>query len=432
MRVLAVAPGSLRLLLVVAVWGGLAFHHQARAADEEASDAAALSLADSTAENPEPVSDWRLYAEAAAGAFEARPDHSLTSMERLSLSASYDHQITPAWRLLFSDRLDQFAQAGLDEKDSINTLREAYLSWQPGARTILDLGRINVRQGVAAGYNPTDYFRAGAVRSVVSVDPSSLRENRLGSVMVRGQRLWSSGSLTALFSPGLADQPESGAFRPDLGATNARNRWLLVLSQRLTAGFSPQVLFYGGAGIGSQLGLNLTTLVGDNTVAYLEWSGGRSANQLDQALGRPGEERWHNRVATGLTYTTTFKLSLTLEYEYDGAALDAAAWDSLYVASPQAYARYRQWTLAMQELPSRRAWFAYARWQDALWEHLDLTGLVRRDAVDRSQLDWLEARYHFRQMDAALQWELSRGDTASTYGAAVKAQVWQAILTYYF
>ena len=53
--------------------------------------------------------------------------------------------------------------------------------------TLIDLGRINVRNGVALGYNPTDYFRAGAVRAAVSVSPASLKENRQGSVMLRGQ-----------------------------------------------------------------------------------------------------------------------------------------------------------------------------------------------------------------------------------------------------
>ena len=46
-------------------------------------------------------------------------------------------------------------------------------------------GRINVRNGAALGYNPTDFFRSGALRSVVSIDPNSLRENRLGTVMLR-------------------------------------------------------------------------------------------------------------------------------------------------------------------------------------------------------------------------------------------------------
>ena len=59
-----------------------------------------------------------------------------------------------------------------------------------------DLGRINARYGVGYGDTPTDYFRIGANHSIISSDPASLKKNRQGSVMQRGQTLWQSGALT--------------------------------------------------------------------------------------------------------------------------------------------------------------------------------------------------------------------------------------------
>jgi hypothetical protein len=76
------------------------------------------------------------------------------------------------------------------------------------------------------------------VRAAVSVSPASLKENRQGSVMLRGQHLWEGGSLSVLFSPGLARQPEPEGLNPDLGATNRQHRGLLTLSQKV-AGFTP-------------------------------------------------------------------------------------------------------------------------------------------------------------------------------------------------
>ena len=203
----------------------------------------------------------------------------------------------------------------------IGTLKQAYLSWQPEPSLLLDLGRINARQGVALGYNPTDFFRAGAVRSVVSLDPDSLRENRMGTVMWRGEQLWDSGALTAIFAPRLSGHANSAPLDADLGATNAHARWLLALSQRIAPGWTPQWLAYGAAGQPLQLGMSLTAVLAQSLVAELEFSGGRLRSQWSQALDLPGTAAPRSRAAAGVTYSAVQKLSLSLEYEYDGAGL---------------------------------------------------------------------------------------------------------------
>ncbi|PFW65821.1 hypothetical protein COL27_29715, partial [Bacillus sp. AFS075960] len=62
---------------------------------------------------------------------------------------------------------------------------------------------------------------------------------------------------------------------PDLGATNARTRYMLSGSQRLFGSFSPQWLLYGGEGISPQVGVNATTLIDDATVGFFEYTIGR-------------------------------------------------------------------------------------------------------------------------------------------------------------
>jgi hypothetical protein len=101
-------------------------------------------------------------------------------------------------RAVLSDRLDIDWQHGFSQRDEVNTLKEAYLSWQPRNDVILDVGRVNQYSGVAIGYNPSDFFRGGALRSPVSVDPTSIKTDRQGSVMLRGQALWEGRSVTAL------------------------------------------------------------------------------------------------------------------------------------------------------------------------------------------------------------------------------------------
>ena len=396
-----------------------------------ADDAAALLLADQTTASAAQASDWRVYLEGAARESRRQGAGLAQHGARLSLDARMDKTIAPGWRAVFADRLDMNRVDGAAGNRDINTLKEAYVSWQARTDEIVDLGRINARNGVAMGYNPTDYFRAGALRSIVSLDPASLRENRLGSAMLRGQTLWAGGSLSAAYSPKLADQRSDAVFNPDFGATNNRARWQLALSQKLADSFTPQWLLSGGAGQSAQFGLNLTALPNEATVMYFEWSGGRAASLASQARMASDDVAFRSHAATGLTYTTSNNISLTAEYEYNGGGLDAQGWSALRHGPPAFYGQYRNFVSNLQEPPTRKQIFLYAVWQDALVRHLDLAAMLRHDLADHSRLQWLEVRYHWTKVDLALQSQLNTGQAGSNYGALPDRRAWQLLLRYF-
>lgn len=404
----------------------------ASAATQDDTDLDALATADKTQAVTVKASDWRLFVEGAFGDTAQRYGLPSYRTERLSADLALDKTLAPGWRLLFADRLDWDWQGEAPNEFKVNTLKELYLSWQIAPGEIVDAGRINTRYGVATGYNPTDYFRDNAVRSVVSVDPNSLRNNRLGSVMLRTQILWDGGSLTAIASPKLTDEPSNAPFSIDLGATNHANRWLLALSQQLSDNLNPQFLLYGEAGKSPQLGLDLTHLIGDATVAFVEWSGGQGASLYSEALGGPSRDVFRNRLSTGLTYTTSNKISLTLEAEYNGAAVDNADWAALGNGPLPRYQQYRNVAQQLQDLPTRKSLFFYGSWQDALITHLDFSALARQDLVDQSRLGWIEARYHWDHTDVALQWQRYGGKAWSDYGAIPQRTAWQTVVTYFF
>jgi len=366
---------------------------------------------------------------------------------RLSFDLSTDNRLAPDWRFVFADRLDVDWAGAWHQTAETNTLKQAYLSWQPGSALLFDAGRINARQGVAFGYNPTDFLRTDAVRAIDSLDPSSLRDNRLGTVMVRAEDLWTSGAVTALYAPRLAANPSSAPFSPDWGATNGTGRWMLSLTQALSPDLSPQWLLFGtnrGATptaasargteqAGSvQAGVNVTRLLGNSVVAYLEASGGRIPSLWAQAFGLTERSALRARAAAGFTVTTASKLSLTLEYEYDGAALGRAAWNAARTGSLESYGLYRNYVLAQQELPTQQAVFVYATWQDLVLRHLDATALLRIDLLDHSRLPWTELRYHWTHVDAALRWQDYSGGVTSDFGAAPTSRTWQLVLDDYF
>ncbi len=406
---------------------------RANGAEEEAG----LALADSTPIEVVETGGTQVSVEGALRWATNRPDSATDPAQRLSIDLAFQRTFLPGLKFVFADRLDLNGPARfVGDPAAINTLKELYVSGRIGDGTVLaDVGRINMRLGVATGFNPSDYFREDAVRSVVSVDPASLRENRLGTMMARGQAVWSGGSVTALVAPRLADEKNDSNYAIDLGATNRRTQWLVAGTARLVDAFSPQWLLYGNGrdGDSPQLGWNATALFNQACVGFFEWTGGRRSSTLARALGRDGSDAaFRSQLATGATCTASNNLSLTLEYDYNGAALDSAGWRELQAGPPQVYAAYRTAVTAAQEPATRNSVFAMIRWQNAFMPRLDLSGFMRFNVEDRSRLTWVEARYRFERTDLALQWQISSGAPLSEFGAMTQQRLWQVLLKHYF
>jgi hypothetical protein len=413
--------GSWLLLLVSTIaWAG-----------QDDDDAAALALGAATPTPAATVARSTMLTVEGALTETAQQDAGETSLQRLSLDWRFDGSFAPGFRAIVAERIDSDWSGSLGGNQEVGTLKEAYVSWQPFTGTLADAGRINARQGVAFGYNPTDFFRADAIRSLVSLDPDSLRDNRLGTVMLRGEELWSTGAITAAYAPRLTEQSSAGALDPDWGATNSRGRWLICASQQLAPGWMPQWLLFSGDGQSPQAGMDITAALGSATVAYLEVSAGRSATLLAQALDQPERSTLRSRASTGVTYSTASKLSLTVEYEYNGTGLSSGKWSRLAASNPQDYGRYREFALLQQDLPTQSNVFGYASWQDLVFRHLDLTAFLRVDLVDHSKLPWFELRRHWTAVDLALRWTDVQGSAVSDFGASTERQTWQLVLDYY-
>jgi hypothetical protein len=397
-------------------------------------DEAALALADRTDTKPTVQRACIEYAEAAAIDTTYSDGSAATPGGRASFAIRCDGAFASNLRGVLSDRFDEFWSRGASAR-SVNTLKEAYLSFRQNGNLIVDLGRVNVRQGVALAYNPTDYFRADAIRAIVSIDPNTLRDERMGTVMGRVQTLWSSGSLTGIFAPRVAEEPSNSTFNPDLGATNGKSRWLLIWSQRLAREFQPQISLTGSEHESPRAGLNLTYLVNNATVAYLEWSGGRSQSNLARSGYNPsfsGDSAFRSQASAGFTYTTSYKLTLTLEYEYDGAGPGNQEWAVIRSNPIPAYVQYRQYAARQGELATRRNLFGYAHLDDVGIARLGLTTFVRFDPYDHSRVTWAEARYHWEHAGIAIQWQRNTGDATSDLAPRPLHQTWLALVDYYF
>lgn len=394
-------------------------------------DADALLLADQATGKPLRASDWNAFAELAGGPVTLR-DGTHAGSKRISIDLALDRRLSKTWRMVLADRLDVVWNNHPSERKDVNVLKDAYFGWQIQDDLLLDLGRVNLRNGIATGYNPTDYFRTGAVRLAVSADPVSLKQNRQGSVMVRTQKLWDHGSISAVYSPKLASQPHDGAFNLNVGGTNNQSRGLVTFSQTLSENVKPQWLLYKQENQPLQVGLNLAMLLTNATVGYVEWSGGRSRSLLARATNGSDDSAHRNQLSTGLTYTTSAKLTLTLEYEYNGGALPARQWNALPQTAPNNYVLYLRQVYNGQEIPARQATLFYGTWRDAFVNRFDLNAMVRYNNADHSRLSWLEARYRWDRVDTTLQWQHNSGNPFSEFGGTQARRIAQVQFRYYF
>jgi len=335
-------------------------------------------------------------------------------------SVRLDSVLQPGWRVVLADRVDFRPQAGGPAQ--VNSLQEAYLSWQPSPAQALDMGRINPRSGVALGFNPLDVWRDSGLRAAASADPASARDNRLGVVMLRAQQLYDGGSVGVLLAPALASAANSAPWSPDWGSSNRRERWQLQASVAGSGSLRTQWLLAGGAGETLQPGVAASLLLGDATTVYGEASASR---RHDLAAG--GARRWRALGVLGLGYTAATRLTLHAEWHYNGQALAAADWAAL---QGQAYGRYRQAAQQAALAPTRQQWFLHAEWQDFLRPGLVATAMLRHDRVDDSRFFSTGLRWQGDRLALGVNAERGLGRLGSHYGG--QALRWQLFSNFYY
>ena len=336
----------------------------------------------------------------------------------------------------------------------LNELRELFVSWQPNDSTWIDLGRVNVKSGVAVGYNPTDFFRTRAVVEPLTADPAILREDRLGTLMLLAQHVWTGASLTAVVAPKVT-QPTAiytnvdlPSFDPMLDRTNAQDRFLLKGSATIANGFSPELLLYH-AGDLTQIGTNLTTSIGQQTIVYLEWAGGEQASLIANALAFGREtgslpkqvppviptdttQYFQNELAVGFSYTPPdTRLTLNLEYHYNEAGFTPQDWRNWFNAAAQhgnipgvdpALWYIRSYAQDQQEPETRNSAFLRADWVDAFVKDLEVTAIANINLQDGSGLIQATADYYLsRTWTIGGQATLTFGRPRSEFGSLPQA-----------
>jgi hypothetical protein len=346
--------------------------------------------------------------------------------EHLFLDVRKTWRLAPDLTFSLSSRTNFETQSDIAFPDSHDVrldVREGYFSWMPDAGTYVDVGRINLKSGVAIGSNPTDFFKARAVVDPTSQDPEVLRNDRLGTLMARIQQIWSAGAVTFAYAPKVASlsriytDETLPSLNPMLDRTNASNRFLIKANVNVSDNFSPEALVYHADGR-TKFGLNITDNFGKSVVGYVEWSGGVQPDLASQAVrfGRdsgdlppnaplPFAEKsnntFRNDAVLGASYTTSSQIVFNLEYHYFGAGFSPTTWRSWFLRGEAGGAPIRAelWYIrdyAQDQQLSITKQSVFVRFDrtDAFIRNFELQGFISDDLYDGSASVQVEGDYY--------------------------------------
>jgi opacity protein-like surface antigen len=367
---------------------------------------------------------------------------------RTSADVDFRWPLNATIKVSLSDRLNVYSGDTVASPSSANLrndLREAYVSDEVAPRTYLELGRANIKSGVAYGYNPTDYFKTRTAVEIASIDPSVARDDRLGVVLAQVQKLWNEGSLSVAFAPKLREatpltlSTTPASFDPLWGRTNAANRGLATASWSGSA-FNPQLLLASDE-LGTHWGANVSRVLNSSIVGHLEWSGVRERPLWSRALsfgestgsipsgaiapsGISTAKIFSNDFAVGASWTSSTNFTVNLEYHYHQSGFDYPQWShwiDMDHAGPMGAAQawfVREYASDQQEPLFRREFFVRADWQDVLPSRLNLGGVAFITERDGSALAQVYAKVFVTR-----RWTLSAflgattGSPRSDYGS---------------
>ena len=384
------------------------------------------------------------------------PSPQLTALtpwqERVFLDVRKVWRLHERLNLSLSDRFNLRAQNDIslpNHENVINVFREGFLSWQPHDGIYLDIGRINLRSGAALGFNPTDFFKSRAVVESLSADPSVLREDRLGTLMLETQYIGQGRALTVAVAPALVrpspiyTDTNLPSFNPSIDRTNHHDRILVKGSFSDGKDFNPELLYYR-EGSQNKFGANLTRGLGQKVIAYAEWAGGEGTNLIDESLryGRetgtlpanapsaiPDDTNLHleNDLSVGASYTTTNKITFNLEYHLHQAGFSRRDWNNWFnigrgQSGTSLIARelwyIRAYALDQQVPLARQSTFLRADWVDAFVPNLEITGFINTDLYDGSSLIQASADYYIsRNWTIGAQVNANVGSRHSDFGS---------------
>ena len=355
-----------------------------------------------------------------------------------------------------------------------NHLKELYVTWEPDISFIGELGRINLKNGIAAGFNPTDYFKKNAVGARYSDDQTYLRENRIGTWMARMEAIFSSAMIGLAYAPKIEIDEDSNwqkreYFGLGLADLNHDDRGLAKFSFKIFDDTKPEFIYYLEDSDRPHFGFSISSGFGKRVIAYAEFSLGNryniiseTANQLREdgllseeqefVFSEDKEKSHYRQYAFGFSYTEDIKRTTTFEYHYNEAGFNKNDWKAYFDEGEQAAkmlenaatAAYgnailgqlwaiRDWSRNADEPLSQENLFIRSQWQEVWGDNFDLTGLLSIDLTNGGFIFQSKADYEWHDaLFISFAATFYQGSSRTQYGSSLYSYSLEAMISYYF
>ena len=319
-----------------------------------------------------------------------------------------------------------------DDTQSFN-IKELYYKGNFAENSFYEVGRINIKEGVSRGYNPTDYFK-GTHSLTLSNDPKERKENRLGSLLFSQTLFLDKWTLKAIYSPKisvskntlLSDAKYIGLH---LDESNYHDRASLYVDY---SGFedvsSSVILHYNEDDL--NFGFNLSYIY-DSWIVYLENSLKYAKNEISKLEINPAirdqfssNKKYIDQATLGINYTSASNIVTTVEYIFNSGGLDGDDWDRWFeLGENPLYSRelgsIREQIAKKESIQSRQSLFILSRASDVM-TNLDASVLAWVNPYDGSSFSQVGLEYSYHDnLQTNLFLRNYRGKTDSEYGSAL-------------
>jgi len=321
---------------------------------------------------------------------------------RLKLSYQYNDENADIKALYLNINKDEKKYRAdmriIADEDEISTyVKELYYKGKISENNFFELGRVNVKEGVASGFNPTDYFK-GTSSLTLSSDPKEQKDNRLGSLLIQDTMFFDTYTLKAIYSPKVSAS--------HLNKTNYKDRASLSIDYRGFKDVSLSTIAHWNED-NLNMGLNLSYIWG----RWIFYS----------------ENSWKTDVyqaSLGLNYTSESNIITTLEYIYNEEGLNKSEWKNYFdlarrsPQSAQEFGELRAKVAKSQSEMSREKIFLLSRITD-IETNLDASAMVWLNPYDKSTFSQVGLEYALKDdLQTNVYLRNYRGDDDSEYGSS--------------
>lgn len=329
-------------------------------------------------------------------------------------------------------------------------IKDLYYKTNKNEKYFLELGRINIKEGVARGYNPTDYFK-GSTAFTLSNDPKDKKDNRLGSVLLQGTAILDNITLKVLYSPKISTDDGSiwgnkKYFGLHLDETNDVDRTSLYLGYTGYENTSIYwLLHYNEDGL--NLGFNLSH-IDDRSIWYVESSVKNVSNDASELIKTLNispiiAEAFHSKkdytpeVVLGLNYTSESNIVITMEYIYNAGGFSSSDWDNFFILNnhPQYEEQLKELRgtlLNTEKTMSKHTVFTMVEKSDVV-PNLDIAFTTWQNPEDKSTLAQLNVNYSYgNNMSFDVDTRTYIGSSETEYGSYINDYELLLSMVYYF